>query len=221
MPKRLVPWQQVGAPRPPVRSFLLFLGAIVLAGVLAVDASPGGFPRFGAGCTRADFSSQGGTVRAEFCRAAHGFGGAAIVLHGCGGFSTFDHRIVSDLPQYGISTLDVDYFALTPPAGTKGFCNGAGGRGFDDFGVWTQIALDAEAKLLTLPGIHHAGIVAGRRRRRPGRNRSTCDPTVRRTDRILHRRLRRADRCIEATADDAALRGQHRRHTPQRHATAI
>jgi len=98
-------------------------------------------------------------VRAEFCRAAHGFGGAAIVLHGCGGFSTFDHRIVSDLPQYGISTLDVDYFALTPPVGTKGFCNGAGGRGFDDFGVWTQIALDAEAKLLTLPGIHHAGIV--------------------------------------------------------------
>jgi hypothetical protein len=59
-------------------------------------------------------------VRAEFCRAGDGSGRAVIVLHGCGGFSTFDHRIVTRLPAYGISTLDVDYFGLTPRSATKG-----------------------------------------------------------------------------------------------------
>jgi dienelactone hydrolase len=83
-----------------------------------------------------------------------------VVLHGCGGFSTFDHRIVATLPRYGISTLDVDYFALTPPTGGKGFCNGGGGgRAFDVFDVWTRTALDAAAKLRQEPGVRHVGIV--------------------------------------------------------------
>jgi dienelactone hydrolase len=81
-----------------------------------------------------------------------------VVLHGCGGFSTFDHRIVATLPAYGISTLDVDYFGLTPPRGNKGFCDG-GGRDFTVFGIWTQIAIDAGAKLRRLPGVHRVGIV--------------------------------------------------------------
>jgi dienelactone hydrolase len=99
-------------------------------------------------------------VRAEFCRAAGGSGGAVVVLHGCGGFSTFDHRIVTGLPAYGISTFDVDYFGLTPPVGHKGFCGGGGGgRDFNVFGVWTQIAIDAGAKLRQLPGVRRVGIV--------------------------------------------------------------
>lgn len=81
------------------------------------------------------------------------------MLHGCGGFSTFDHRLVTSLPAYGISTYDVDYFGLTPPTGGKGFCNGAGGRGFDVFGIWRQIAVDAGRALLRLPGVRHVGIV--------------------------------------------------------------
>jgi dienelactone hydrolase len=128
------------------------------ARIVAAEASSGGFPRFGRGCTRADFKSRGRTVRAEFCRAARGSGAAVVVLHGCGGFSTFDHRIVTGLPAYGVSTLDVDYFGLTPPAGDKGFCD-SGGRAFNVFGVWTTIAIDAAAKLRQLPGVRHVGIV--------------------------------------------------------------
>ena len=44
------------------------------------------------------------------------------------------------LPTDGIATYDVDYFALTPPPGNKGFCNG-GRRDFDSFAVWRQIAI--------------------------------------------------------------------------------
>ena len=99
-------------------------------------------------------------MRAELCRARHGTGAAVVVLHGCGGFSTFDHRLVTSLPAYGISTLDVDYFGLTPPAGSKGFCGGGGRRlGFDVFGVWTRIVLDAGAHLRSLGGVRHVGIV--------------------------------------------------------------
>lgn len=97
-------------------------------------------------------------MRAEFCRAGDGSGRAVIVLHGCGGFSTFDHRIVTRLPAYGISTLDVDYFGLTPPVGHKGFCGG-GGRDPNVFGVWTRIAIDAGAKLRQLPGVRRVGIL--------------------------------------------------------------
>jgi hypothetical protein len=85
------------------------IAAILGSSLLAAPAASGGFPRFGAGCTRDDFVSGGSTVRAELCRSKAGGGRAVVVLHGCGGFSTFDHRLVTTLPAYGISTLDVDY----------------------------------------------------------------------------------------------------------------
>lgn len=130
------------------------------AAILALPAAGGGFPRFGTGCARRDFRSGGSTVRAELCRAGGGSGAAVVVLHGCGGFSTFDHRIVTTLPRYGISTLDVDYFGPTPPPGTKGFCNGGGFGGFSDpFPVWVTEAQDAAAALRATPGIRRVGIV--------------------------------------------------------------
>ena len=97
-------------------------------------------------------------MRAEFCRAHVGSGAAVVVLHGCGGFSTFDHRLVTELPAYGISTFDVDYFGLTPPLGKRGFCDG-GGRGQDFFGTWTKIAIDAAAHLRHVHGVHKVGVV--------------------------------------------------------------
>ncbi|MGD0714661.1 MAG: dienelactone hydrolase family protein [Gaiellaceae bacterium] len=137
---------------------LLLLGAVAAALALASAAAGGGFPRFGAGCTRDDFRSAGGTVRAELCRAPQPVGAAVVVLHGCGGFSTFDHRIVTTLPRYGIATLDVDYFELTPPSGDKGFCNARGGFGFD-FDTWVEIADGAAAKLRSTPGMKYVGVV--------------------------------------------------------------
>jgi hypothetical protein len=70
----------------------------IAALVLAVPVATGGFPRFGSGCTRADFSVAGSPVRAEFCQARPATGRAVVVLHGCGGFSTFDHRLAATLP---------------------------------------------------------------------------------------------------------------------------
>jgi dienelactone hydrolase len=133
--------------------------ALVAAGalILALPAAGGGFPRFGAGCSRDDFPSSGVSVRAELCRAHGGHGAAVVVLHGCGGFSTFDHRIVTTLPEYGISTLDVDYFGPTPPPGKKGFCDAHGGR--DAFGTWIQVTQDAGAKLRATKGIRRVGVV--------------------------------------------------------------
>ena len=81
-----------------------------------------------------------------------------IVLHGCGGFSTFDHRLATTLPRDGISTLDVDYFGATPPPGRKGFCNAHGAVG-TAFGTWIRIADDAAAELRTLPGVRRVGAV--------------------------------------------------------------
>jgi dienelactone hydrolase len=134
------------------------LAAVAAALVLACPAAAGGFPRFGSGCSRADFSSGGAVVRAEFCRASGQGGAAVVVLHGCGGFSTFDHRLVTSLPGFGISTLDVDYFGPTPPAGTKGFCNGAGA--FDSaFPIWIRVVDDAAKKLRSLRGVRHVGVV--------------------------------------------------------------
>jgi dienelactone hydrolase len=95
-------------------------------------------------------------VRAELCRSSP-HSPAVVVLHGCGGFSTFDHRLAVELPRHGIATLDVDYFALTPPPGTKGFCD-AGGPFEDDFATWTAIARDAAASLRAR-GFAHVGIV--------------------------------------------------------------
>ena len=71
---------------------------------------------------------------------------AVIVLHGCGGFDTFDHRLTAELPRYGIATLDVDYFGPTPPPGRKGFCD-VFARGRDVFGTWERVAADAAASL--------------------------------------------------------------------------
>jgi dienelactone hydrolase len=142
-----------------VRAVLL-AGALLLA--VSTPAAAGGFPRFGAGCSRDDFTVSGSTVRAELCRAGGTNGRAVVVLHGCGGFSTFDHRIVTELPQYGVSTLDVDYFGLTPPPGNKGFCEGGGGGLLGNpFPVWVRIADDAAATLRATPGIdaHGVGVV--------------------------------------------------------------
>jgi dienelactone hydrolase len=121
-----------------------------VAAIAAASASAGAtaerpFPHFAGGCGRADFVSAGAHIRAERCGPAHGRR-AVIVLHGCGGFSTFDHEIAADLPRYGISTLYVDYFGPTPPLGDKGFCNG-GGRGEDPFPIWEQVARDAARSL--------------------------------------------------------------------------
>jgi len=131
------------------------VAAIALA--TSLPAAAGGFPRFGAGCTRDDVAVAGRTVRAELCRAAAPASRAVVVLHGCGGFSTFDHRIVTSLPKDGISTLDVDYFALTPPPGGKGFCN-AGASVGSAFPLWVRTVAAAAAKLRATPGISARGV---------------------------------------------------------------
>ena len=119
---------------------------MVAAAALTGTGTAGGFPRFGAGCARADFTSGGTTVRAERCGPARG-NRAVIVLHGCGGFGTFDHTLAVDLPRFGIATLDVDLFARTPPPGTHGFCEGGFRAGGDPFPLWEQTAADAARSL--------------------------------------------------------------------------
>lgn len=81
---------------------------------------------------------------------------AVIVLHGCGGFSTFDHRLTAELPRYGITTLEVDYFGRTPPPGNRGFCGGFS-QGPDPFPIWQQVATDAAKSLR--PQFAHVGAV--------------------------------------------------------------
>ncbi len=136
---------------------------LAVAGIVCVPAVAGGapavrFPRFGAGCVREDVPSMGSLVRAEFCRATRPTGAAVIVLHGCGGFSTFDHRLATTLPRYGISTLDLDYFEPTRPPGTKGFCNAP--SGFETaFPRWIRVTTDAATKLRGIAGVRHVGIV--------------------------------------------------------------
>ena len=115
-------WQakEIEVSRFVIRPLLPLLALLITALVIGVHAglSAGGraFPRFGAGCARSDFSSAGATVRAELCSpSGSGPSPAVVVLHGCGGFSTFDHRLVAELPSFGIATLDVDFFGPTPP----------------------------------------------------------------------------------------------------------
>jgi dienelactone hydrolase len=136
--------------------------AAVLALTLALSVAPaafgGGFPRFGAGCSRADFGSSSSSVRAELCRGTGPVRAAVVVLHGCGGFGTFDHRLVTELPAYGIATLDIDYFALTPPPGTRGFC-GEHGAAEGAFGTWVSVTRDAAAKLRAATGLRRVGVV--------------------------------------------------------------
>jgi dienelactone hydrolase len=124
-----------------------------LALVLAAPAaalSPRVFENLGPGCTRMDFASGGGTVPAELCR-RDGERAAVVVLHGCGGFGTLDHKLAAALPSRGFATLYVDYFALTPH-GSKGFCGGRG-RASDPFPTWIRTAQDAAAALRRIPGI--------------------------------------------------------------------
>jgi carboxymethylenebutenolidase len=91
-------------------------------------------------------------VRAELCRSATDDGRAAVVLHGCGGFSTFDHRLAAELPALGVATLDVDYFGPTPPPGRKGWCDARGSAG-NPFPVWVAVTDAAAAKLRATAGI--------------------------------------------------------------------
>ena len=130
--------------------------AVVLALALAAGARAGGFPQFGRGCARDDFRSVGTTIRAELCRTSAAGGRAVVVLHGCGGFSTFDHRLATELPGEGISTLDVDYFGPTPPPGRKGFCGGP--RVGNPFPVWVQVVRDAARALRATSGVDPRGV---------------------------------------------------------------
>jgi dienelactone hydrolase len=126
----------------------LAVGAgIALVAATGATGATRGFPTFGTGCVRADFESGGTTVRAERCGPASG-PRAVIVLHGCGGFGTFDHTLAADLPDFGIATLDVDLYARTPPPGDKGFCDGFRGSFVTDpFPIWEQTAADAARSL--------------------------------------------------------------------------
>lgn len=133
---------------------------MAVAGIAAAVASPvhaalRPLPHFGPGCSRADYTSAGAAVRAIRCGPASGTR-AVIVLHGCGGFSTFDHRLTAELPRYGITTLDVAFFDPTPPPGSKGFCDGLY-RGPDPFPVWERVAVDAAKSLR--PHFAHVGAV--------------------------------------------------------------
>jgi dienelactone hydrolase len=92
-------------------------------------------------------------VRAGLCvPAGGGPGPAAIVLHGCGGFNTFDHRLAVDLPRDGIATLYLDYFGPTPPPGKRGFCNEHAAVG-TSFPIWEREVLDAAALLRREPRV--------------------------------------------------------------------
>jgi dienelactone hydrolase len=129
--------------------------AYLVAGAAAAVVAPHPFPHFGTGCARADFTSAGTVIRAERCGPTRGV--AVVVLHGCGGFSTFDHQLAADLPRFGIATLYVDYFDSTPPPGTHGFCNGPAGA-TDPFPTWQRVTADA-ARTLRRRGYTRVGAV--------------------------------------------------------------
>jgi dienelactone hydrolase len=138
------------------------LAVAVLALACAPVAASHPFPPFTQPyCARDDFASAGTRVRAELCRATRdeAAGRAVVVLHGCGGFDTFDHRLADTLPIDGVSTLYVDYFAPTPPPGTRGWCSGGGDE--DPFSNWLRVVQDAVARLDRTPGVvpAHVGLV--------------------------------------------------------------
>jgi dienelactone hydrolase len=137
---------------------VLILVGLVLAPVrVGVVDAVGSFPPMPSGCEPSDFRSGGAEVRAALCRPpARTPAPVAIVLHGCGGFDTFDHRLAVELPTAGIATLYVDYFDPTPPPGRKGWCNGGGdrgGSGKDVFAVWEREVVDAASHLRSVRGI--------------------------------------------------------------------
>ena len=129
--------------------------AYLVAGAFVALAAPHPFPHFGAGCARGDFTSGGVRIRAEQCGPRRG--AAVVVLHGCGGFSTFDHTLAADLPRFGVATLYVDYFAPTPPPGKRGFCN-VWTRPEQLFSRWQRVTVDA-ARVLRRRGYAHVGAV--------------------------------------------------------------
>ena len=129
--------------------------AYLVAGAVVALAGAHPFPHFGSGCVRADYTSGGTHIRAERCGPSTG--AAVVVLHGCGGFGTFDHRLAADLPAYGIATLYVDYFAPTPPPGARGFCN-VWTRPTRLFTAWERVTADA-ARVLRQHGYAHVGAV--------------------------------------------------------------
>lgn len=129
-----------------MRFVAIFAAALVFG---APVATGGTFPHFPRGCSRADFLSGAVQVPSEFCHASHNSAPAVIVLHGCGGFSTFDHRLTTTLPSYGFATLDVDYFARTPPPNERGFCL-RGGDPLLALATWISVVDDAQAKLHAL-----------------------------------------------------------------------
>ncbi len=126
-----------------VAGALLVLACSLVAGRAAASV----FPRLPASCHAAAVPSGGVTVRAALClppRATRS--AAAIVLHGCGGFDTFDHRLAVALPAAGIATLYLDYFGPTPPPGRRGFCGGPPALG-TAFPVWERVVADAAGVL--------------------------------------------------------------------------
>jgi dienelactone hydrolase len=147
-----------------MRALVVLLVALAGASGASAARTLHPFPRFTTpGCARHDFPSGGATVRAELCRARDPADGrAVVVLHGCGGFDTFDHRLAADLPAAGITTLYVQYFDPTPaPPGGKGFCGGRGFGGPDPFPIWQRAVVDAAAELRRTPGVnpHAVGVV--------------------------------------------------------------
>lgn len=139
------------------------LCAVVLAGIAATSAGAGAarrpaqtlppFPAISPRCHRADFRSQGGTVRAALCRPDGSAPvGAVVVLHGCGGFGGIDQVLARDLPAHGVATYYVDYFGLTPAPSNHGFC-GAGPEMERAFATWQRLVLDAKRALQRTPGI--------------------------------------------------------------------
>ena len=132
--------------------------AVLLAAVFCGAAAATPFPRMPSSCSRDDFSSSRATVRAALCLPAGAARGpGVVVLHGCGGFDTFDHRLATELPRAGIATFYVDYFDPTPALSRRGFC-GAGPALDSAFSVWGQEVVDALATLKRSPRIDPARV---------------------------------------------------------------
>jgi dienelactone hydrolase len=137
-------------------SVALILVGLVLASVRIAAADAARFPRMPPECVPSNYRSGGVEVRAALCRPPERTPApVAVVLHGCGGFDTFDHRLAVELPTAGIATLYLDYFDATPPPGRKGWCDGGGESGSrrNVFAVWQREVVDAAAHLRAVRGI--------------------------------------------------------------------
>ena len=110
------------------------------------------FPAISPLCHRADFSSEGRSVRAALCRRPGSARlPAVVVLHGCGGFGGIDEVLARDLPSHGVATYYIDYFGLTPAPSKRGFCGSP--QTERSFATWQRIVVDATATLKRMPGI--------------------------------------------------------------------